>query len=127
MIRGYIDEEDHAVVDVTVSGLCASLVLPAYLDTEFNGDLSLPTSIAVTLGLDLTGEAEVILADGRVVRELTFRGVADLGEEPREVEIFLSDSPEALVGRTWLRGRVLHANYAQGEFVIEDEAGDQVP
>jgi predicted aspartyl protease len=122
MIRGYIDEEDHAVVDVTVSGLRASLVLPAYLDTEFNSDLSLPTSIAVTLGLDLTGEAEVILADGRVVRELTFRGVADLGEEPREVEIFLSDSPEALVGRTWLHGRVLHANYAQGEFVIEDEA-----
>lgn len=121
MIQGWIDEEDHAVVEVTVSGLRGSVVLSAFLDTEFSEDLSLPTSVAVTLGLDLTGEAEIALADGHIVRQLTFRGVADLGEEPREVEILLSDSGDTLVGRTWLQGRVLHANYARGEFVIEDE------
>ena len=126
MIRGHIDEQNSIIVDVTVSGMRGSVVLPAHLDTEFSEDLSLPTSIAVTIGLDLIDEIQVELGDGRIVQQLSFLGVANLGEGPREVEILLSEADVALIGRTWLHGRVLYAHYATGEVVIQDAPHSEV-
>jgi hypothetical protein len=82
----------------------------------------LPFHIAVDLGLNLVGRADVELGDGRVEREFTFSGVANIvGGESREVEIFVSDSEEVLIGRTWFSCGSLYINYVTRAVVIEED------
>jgi len=121
MIEGIVDESGSAIVELNVSGWHGSTTVPACIDTEFNGDVSLPFHIAVELGLNLIGRADVELGDGRVEREFTFCGVAHIGGEPREVEIFVSDSEDVLIGRTWLNRGSLYINYVTKVAVIEEE------
>ena len=78
--------------------------LRAVVDTGFDGAVCLPVSIAVNLGLELVGREFVEYADGRVVRELLFRGKVQFLGEVREVNISLTNADEALVGLEMLRG-----------------------
>ena len=121
MIEGIVDASGSAIVELNISGWRGSMTVSACMDTEFNGDVSLPFHIAVELGLNLVGRADVELGDGRVEREFTFSGVASIGGESREVEIFVSDSEDALIGRTWLSRGSLYINYVTGAVVILEE------
>jgi predicted aspartyl protease len=121
MIRGYVNDAQNAIVEFTVSGLRGSDVLEGCIDTEFDGDVSLPFEVAATLGLDLFGRVHIELANGQIEREYTFLGVASIGGESREVEILVSDSDEALVGRTWLYDGSIYINYVTREVIIEEE------
>ena len=121
MIEGIVDENGSAIVELNVSGWRGSATVPACIDTEFNGDVSLPFYIAVDLGLNLVGRADVEIGDGRVEREFTFSGVASIGGESRKVEIFVSESEDVLIGRTWFSRGSLYINYMTGAVVIEEE------
>lgn len=86
----------------------------------------MPFHIAIDLGLNLAGRADVELGDGRVEREFTFSGVASIGSEPREVEIFVSDSEDVLIGRTWFSRSSLYINYVTKVVVIEEKIDETV-
>lgn len=93
-----------AYADIEVVGLRGRQRLAAVVDTGYDGFVCLPIEIAINLGLELSGSQWVQYADGRVARELVFRGkVVFMGEE-REVEIHLTEAQEALVGLSLFRG-----------------------
>ncbi|MCS7191800.1 MAG: hypothetical protein NZ937_02300 [Armatimonadetes bacterium] len=93
-----------AYAEIEVIGLRLSEKLTAIIDTGFDGAICLPISIAVTLGLELVGWEFVQYADGRIARELLFRGTVQFQDSIFEVNISLTESNEALIGLEMLRG-----------------------
>lgn len=85
-------------IEVEVTGPRGTVPVHALIDTGFDGDLCLPTSIALRLGLSLLNQASVELADGSTKLRLVFEGIVELLGESRPVSIFLTDSDEPLVG-----------------------------
>lgn len=85
-------------IDIQVIGAGCSVALTALLDTGFNGEVCLPTDIAVSLGLELVARRWVEYADGRQERELVFIGDVRFLDEVRSVEIVLTEGEEALIG-----------------------------
>ena len=93
-----------AHVEIEVMGLRRSQQITAIVDTGFDGAICLPISFAVALGLELVGWEFVQYADGRIARELLFRGTVRFQDSVREVNISLTEGDEALVGLEMLRG-----------------------
>ena len=118
VVEGYVDDQGQALVEIGVGGSRGERVLKAVVDTGFSGDVSLPTSLAVQLGLELWGAEMFELADGSRVEGLLFAGRLRLGEEEREVEVVLSNSPDALVGAGLLRGKRLEIDYPSRQVII---------
>jgi clan AA aspartic protease len=96
------------MVDGDVEGTQGRTKVRALLDTGFSDYLCLPTEIGVRLGLKLAGRNPVEYADGTQKQELYFKGRARFKGKTKTVEIYLTDSDEALVGMKMLHGcRVL--------------------
>jgi clan AA aspartic protease len=93
-----------AYAEVEVIGLRERQRLLAVIDTGYDGFLCLPVEIAVRLGLELAGSQWVQYADGRIERELVFRGRVAFLDEEREVDIHITEAPETLVGLALLQG-----------------------
>jgi len=89
--------------------------ITAIIDTGFEGSICLPTVLAVRLGLELTGQTEVELADGTIRRQLVFGGSVHLLGETREVAIYLTDSDDALLGTALLDGCRLTIDFPMGK------------
>jgi clan AA aspartic protease len=96
------------MVNVKVAGTRGQAKVSALLDTGFSDCLCLPTETAVRLGLELAGQTPVEYADGTRKEQLFFKGKVRFERKTRTVDIFLTDSDEALVGMKLLQGcRVL--------------------
>jgi clan AA aspartic protease len=93
-----------AYAEIEVIGLRERQRLPAIVDTGYDGFLCLPVEIAVGLGLELSGSQWVQYADGRIERELVFRGRVAFLDEEREVDIHITEAPETLFGLAMLQG-----------------------
>jgi predicted aspartyl protease len=94
--EGVIDEQKRGRLRLRVRGLFGTLEIDAFVDTGFNGGISLPISAAVPLGLVLVGAVRTQLADGSEVEDFVFHGwaqIADLPEVPTEVIVTLSGDP----------------------------------
>jgi predicted aspartyl protease len=95
-VEGVIDEQRRGRLRLRVRGLFGILEIDAFVDTGFNGGISLPISAAVPLGLVLVGAVRTQLADGSEVEDFVFHGwaqIADLPEVPTEVIVTLSGDP----------------------------------
>jgi Predicted aspartyl protease len=95
-VEGVIDEQKRGRLRLRVRGLFGTLEIDAFVDTGFNGGISLPISAAVPLGLVLVGAVRTQLADGSEVEDFVFHGwaqIADLPEVPTEVIVTLSGDP----------------------------------
>jgi clan AA aspartic protease len=112
-MQGYVDKHRLCRAEITVIGGRQTIVLDAIVDSGFNGDLCLPAQAAIQLGLELYGMQRIELADGTKKRELFFTGEAIFDREPKEVEIFLTDSEDALIGAGLLLERVLTIDYVE--------------
>ena len=117
-VEGYVDDQGQAIIEIAVGGSRGEISLNAIVDTGFSGDVSLPTSTAVQLGLELCGSEIFELADGSRVEGLVFVGQLRLGNEAREAEIVLSNSQEALVGTGLLRGRRLEIDFQSKRLIL---------
>ena len=84
--------------DLEIMGSRASMAITAIIDTGFDGYVCLPTSIAVQLGLELVSQGSVELADGTVKTELLFAGSVQFLGGTRAVQIYLTESEDALIG-----------------------------
>lgn len=52
-MEGYVNEYGQPIVEVTVEGSRGSIIAGAILNTGFDGDICLPTQVAIQLGLEL--------------------------------------------------------------------------
>ena len=112
-MRGYIDEGRLCRAEITVIGGWQTVFIEGIVDPGFNGDLCLPTQIAAQLGLVLCGLQRIELADGTKKKDLLFAGEAIFDGERKWVEIFLTDSEDALIGAGLLLERVLPIDYIE--------------
>jgi clan AA aspartic protease len=88
---------------IEVIGSRSRVRLPAIIDMGFSDELSLPTDIAVGLGLELVDRQRVVLADGSMRTELEFSCRVQFLDEEREVNVYLTELDEALIGTALLR------------------------
>lgn len=88
--------------DITVGGSRGSAVIPAVIDTGFEGYVCVPVQIAERLGIELTGRTVAVLADGTEKEDLLFSGWVEFLGKRRTVEMCLT-TDEPLIGTgLWL-------------------------
>ena len=113
-IRGRLDAYHQPRVAIIVRGARRDVTLEAVIDTGFDGQLCLPVSLAVEIGLELYGAQQTQLADGSIRSDLVFLGQAGfVGQRTQEVEILLTESDDALLGVGFLMDWRLEIDFSQ--------------
>jgi clan AA aspartic protease len=125
IINGRIDEKNQLWIDVTVEGLSNKQDIPVLIDTGFTGELQLPLSIAVPLGLRLDAVGKSEYADGRVSGEMFFSGAISWGTTKRDVTIIVSDSDTALLGGGLLHGYLMVVDFEKKQLIIKEPGFDE--
>lgn len=115
----FFDSRKHPKIKLTVIGARKSSLLEAILDTGFDGYLSLPISIAVTLGIELTAIIPVEYADGRTSQELVFSVRVDFSGKEETVPTTLTAGAEALAGTSLLSDYELRLNFPKQKINLE--------
>ena len=112
-MNGLVDDQLRALLRVPVSksrdGERTDLMV--WIDTAFNGSLTIPHEQVTTLGLSKESSAEAILADGRSVELETFACFLDWFGNTYETQIVASDGKYPLLGTQLLDGHRLDINY----------------
>ncbi len=118
---GHVDELRQPRIKLTVKGNRKAISIKPVIDTGFDGYLSLPVAIAISLGLELNGQVSVEFADGSKKRELTFLGTVIWQDREYDIDIFLTESEDALIGSSLLQGLKLIIGYANHFVTIEPD------
>jgi len=101
MVTGFIDDAGHPKVELTVVGKRGEITLIPTIDTGFDGQLCLPTEVAIQLGLELIGRLFIELADGTRQRSLVFSGLVEIGATSYPPCLYrngIGPSPKPLTG-----------------------------
>lgn len=107
MIEGTFNDYREAVVDLTVRGPTGEEVQLEFLvDTGFNGDLTLHSSVAAALGLRAVGVERAMLADGSIVSFAVSRALLHWDGALRRVNVGVADTVSH-VGMQVLQGHQL--------------------
>lgn len=97
----------------------------ALIDTGFTGELVLPLSIAVPLGLRLAGATNYYLADGTVRPSMLFSALISWGTTSREVTATVLDTDAPLIGGGLLHGYVLNVDFEKRQLSIKEPRTDE--
>ena len=90
------------------------------VDTGFNGDLTLPESLARALPEAIRGEQSVTFAGGFGRRCFCYEiELADAEGEPRMVEVLIMDG-NPLMGNNYLRNQLLTVELTEGGDVLAE-------
>ena len=119
MIEGYLDEAKRPRIDISVDGRSSSLSLEAIIDTKFDGDICLPVEIAVQMGLEPAEVVEVRKPDGEIVNKILFAGKMEWFKEGIDIDIFIHDTKDVLLGTRLLQECKLEINYHENKVRIE--------
>lgn len=107
MIEGIVNDHKEAVLDLTVQGPTGEQVqLEFVVDTGFNGDLTLHSSVAAALGLRIVGVERAMLADGSVIEFPVSRALLHWDGTLRRVNVGVADTVSH-VGMQVLQGHEL--------------------
>jgi predicted aspartyl protease len=113
MVTGFVDDKLRALLRVPVAasrdGNRTEIVV--WIDTAFNGGLTIPRKQISELGLVKESSAEAILADGSSVELETFACFFDWFGNTYETQIAASDGAFPLLGTMLLAGRRLSIDY----------------
>ncbi|MBI5222578.1 MAG: hypothetical protein HY980_03735 [Candidatus Magasanikbacteria bacterium] len=86
--------------------------------SEFDGYLSLPISVAVTLGIELITIIPVEYADGRRSQELVFSVEVEVDGKRETVPATLTAGAEALAGTALLEKYELRVNFPHQRIIV---------
>lgn len=86
----------------------------AWVDTAFNGGLTLPLSLASGLGLPQEASTDAVLADGRTVMVELFGCYLDWLGGIYQTQVVAGNAAYPLLGTQLLAGRRLVIDYAAG-------------
>ncbi len=115
----YFDVNRQPKINLLVKGSRKSGILVALLDTGFDGYLSLPITLAISLGLELISVTAVQYADGRIKNELVFSVTVVLNGKEKLVQTTLTDSTEALAGTALFADYEVKFNFATQKIKLE--------
>jgi predicted aspartyl protease len=115
----FFDSRNHPKIRLAVGGAKQSSLLEAILDTGFDGYLSLPINIAVTLGIELAAIIPVEYADGRRNQELVFSVKVSFGGMEETVPATLTAGAEALAGTALLAKYELGVNFPRRKITLQ--------
>jgi clan AA aspartic protease len=121
MLQGWLREDNQAVVNLEV--ICrdrSGRTLSAIIDTDFNGQVSLPRRLVNELDLLLTyeGTVEAELADGTSIEEDVYSGAIRFDGQELAAEIIMTDAQETLIGTGLLIGKVSVMNFVTREVTL---------
>jgi len=117
-IEGRINNLLSPRLKVKVAGLRGIIELDAIVDTGFNGDLCIPITLAVQLGLILEYVHEVELADGSRKRVPVYSCDVELNGLKRRAEVILTDGTDALIGANMLKTSRVTINYIARKVIM---------
>ena len=118
MLRGFFDSAGRPRLAITLTSRRSARQLDALIDTGFTGALTVPVELAVELGPELAGRANVELADGTLRRELLFIATVTLDQSPQRVHVGLTSSDDALIGTGLLAGRRLIMDFGKSTITV---------
>jgi clan AA aspartic protease len=120
MIHGIINDHVEAVVRIRIRGpVGKERVIDAVLDTGFSGSLTLPKSIAMTLGLRRAGRGSALLANGKIEEFDVYEAWIDWDGQEKRVEVDAAEV-ESLLGMALLEGHDVRMRVlAGGEVAIQ--------
>jgi clan AA aspartic protease len=98
-------------VPVSASRDGARTEIAVWIDTAFNGGLTMPRSQVAGLGLVQESSAEAVLADGRTVELETFACFVDWFGNTYKTQIAAGDGQYPLLGTMLLAGHRLNIDY----------------
>jgi len=129
VLNGYIDDRNQLWIEITVAGPHNKQTVQALIDTGFTGELQLPLTVAVPLGLQLAGVGTAELADGTRYDEMLFDASISWGTKSRPVTVSVSNTETALLGGGLLHGYTLVADFEKKSLTIKEPGTDepQVP
>ena len=112
-MTGFVDDQLRALIRVPVSASRdeTRTDLLAWIDTAFNGGLTIPQKRVADLALSKQSSAEAVLADGRCVELETFACFLDWFGNTYETQVAAGDGEDPLLGTMLLDGRHLDINY----------------
>lgn len=120
-IRGTVDEDLRALLEVQVSGTQnkhRSSVM-VWIDTAFNGGLVLPRPIIEQLGLQEYSSTPAVLADGQQVELPTYTCFLDWFGGLYRTQVVANEGSHPLLGTMLLDGRELHVSYVSRTVTLE--------
>ena len=113
-MNGHVDDHLRALLRVPVSASRDGPRTPilAWIDTAFNGGLTIPQAQTVALGLTQESSAEAVLADGSIVELETFACFLDWFGNTYQTQVAASDGEYPLLGTMLLDGHRLTIDYS---------------
>ncbi|MBI3541353.1 MAG: hypothetical protein HY073_04370 [Deltaproteobacteria bacterium] len=95
------------------------ILLPAILDTGFNGELALPLKFKSECKLTPLGVKAFELANGHIVQQDIFLTTLIIGGRRFPVEATMTRSSTALVGMELIRNRIAVFNLKTNKITVE--------
>lgn len=113
-MTGFVDGQLRALIKISIAASenGTRQEIMAWVDTAFNGGLTIPRSLVSSLGLAKEATVEAILADGRTVPLDTFGCHLDWFGKTYHTHVIASDGVYPLLGTLILAGRRLVIDYA---------------
>ena len=113
MVTGQVDDHLRALVRVPVasSRFGPRHEVVAWVDTAFNGGLTIPRALIDNLGLSQESSIEAALADGQTVALETFGCYLDWFGATYQTQVVASDGMYPLLGTLLLAHRRLAIDY----------------
>lgn len=125
VLTGRIDEKEQLWVLIKVAGQHNQQDVEALIDTGFTGELLLPVSVAVPLGLKLVGVGSAVMADGSISRQMLFDASISWGTKTRLVTASVVETDTTLIGGGLLKGYVLLADFEKKECFLKEPGVDE--
>ena len=121
MIEGYINSSTLSpMVPISLVGPDnEEIELNAIIDTGYNGEIILPESKILEMGLEFLGTIDSELADGQIVATELFAGRVKWFDTIQEISIGASQSNDVLLGTLLLVDCELNIDFKRGEVNIK--------
>lgn len=127
MITGTVTANREAVIHLEVKGPNLQVqCIEAVIDTGFNGFLTLPNSLIISLGLPLVGNRRAMLGDGNTVVLDVYLAIVIWHEQEREVLALQADGGP-LVGMSLLYGSRLTLDISEDGAVCIEQLSTSSP
>ncbi|MDD5291323.1 MAG: hypothetical protein PHZ04_04410 [Patescibacteria group bacterium] len=124
LINGII-HNDQLWVKLKLAGYHGSKEIYFLIDTGFDGELSLPVSLAIPLGLALVGESEYKIAGGTSYNPLKFVASIQWGSQNKLASVDVDKGDTPLLGMRLLTNYTLFVNFKTKSLVIEEPKAEE--
>lgn len=107
MLSGHVSDTLEATITLRIEGPVGGRTVSAAVDTGFDGSLSLPQQVIVSLGLEYRDRTIAQLADGSLVSMSRYTAVVRLGDDQSRRVLVIESDGGPLIGMSLLLNSTL--------------------